>query len=93
MAQYQIAINDEKGERTIITGVYREIEPPTRLVFTWNAYAIVDTVVTLELRDLGGSTELRLTHTGLVEASMREMTTFGWTGCLASLERFLAQPA
>jgi uncharacterized protein YndB with AHSA1/START domain len=87
---YAIRMFSESGDATTITGVYREIEPPHRLVFTWNADAIVDTVVTLELRDLGGRTELTLTHEGLVEAAARDLTSSGWTGCLDSLARYLA---
>jgi uncharacterized protein YndB with AHSA1/START domain len=74
------------------TGVYREIEPPTRLVFTWTSYAVTDTRVTIELRDLGGATELTLTHEDLVDVDVRNAHAGGWGGCLDSLERHLAEP-
>jgi uncharacterized protein YndB with AHSA1/START domain len=77
-------------EPTVMTGVYQSVEPPVRLVFTWNSHAINDTLVTIDLRDVGGATELTLTHERLVEGATRDLTTSGWTGCLDSLERYLA---
>ena len=88
--RYTIRMYTGEPEPTVMTGVYQSIERPTRLVFTWNSHAIVDTLVTIELRDLGGMTELTLTHERLVEAATRELTTSGWAGCLDSLDRYLA---
>jgi uncharacterized protein YndB with AHSA1/START domain len=89
--RYTVRMYTGEPEPTVMTGVYEAIEPPTRLVFTWTSHAIADTLVTVELRDLGGATELTLTHERLVEAATRELTTSGWTGCLDSLERFLEE--
>lgn len=91
--EYAITMISERGDRVLCSGAYREIEPPTRLVFTWTSYAVSDTLVTIELRDLGDATELTLTHEGLVEAAVRESHTQGWGGCLANLERFVTQAA
>ena len=87
---YSVTMITDSGDRLVCNGVYRAIEPPSRLVFTWTSYAVTDTLVTITLRDLGGSTELTLTHEGLVDAAIRESHTQGWGGCLASLERYLA---
>lgn len=48
-------------------GWYREIEPPSLLSFTWiSRYTdLQETLVTIELRDHDGDTELTLTHRGL----------------------------
>jgi uncharacterized protein YndB with AHSA1/START domain len=88
--RYTVTMHMENDETTVLTGVYQEIAPPNRLAFTWSSHAILNTLVTVVLRDLGGSTELTLTHERLVEAGARELTSSGWTGCLASLERYLA---
>jgi uncharacterized protein YndB with AHSA1/START domain len=88
--QFSVAMITDTGVRLVCSGVYQVIEPPARLVFTWSSYAVTDTLVTLALRDIGGSTELTLSHEGLVDAAIRESHSQGWGGCLASLERYLA---
>lgn len=76
------------GQTFETRGEYREIQPPTRLVFTWTSYLVKDTLVTVELRPLGDRTELRLTHDFLHDVQVRERHYQGWIGCLDSLERF-----
>jgi uncharacterized protein YndB with AHSA1/START domain len=88
--EYRVTMISDAGDRIVCSGVYRAIEPPSRLVFTWTSYAVTDTVVTVELRVLGNGTELTLTHDGLVDAGVRELHGQGWGGCLASLERYLS---
>jgi uncharacterized protein YndB with AHSA1/START domain len=87
---FSLLMHADGGDNFLCSGVYREISPPTRLVFTWTSYAVTDTLVTLELRDLGGATELTLLHEGLVEAAVRQNHADGWGGCLGNLERLLA---
>ena len=87
--EYSVTMITDTGDRVVCNGVYRAIEPPTRLVFTWTSYAVTDTLVTVTLRDLGDQTELTLLHEGLADAALRESHTQGWGGCLASLERYL----
>lgn len=59
----------ESDERNYVTGgIYREIEPPSKLVFTWGAvggWPAIDPsgpddnpVVTVTLNDVGGATEM-----------------------------------
>jgi len=77
-----------------VAGTYVEIRPPERLVFTWKwenepAHA-GESLVTLELFDRGGSTELVLTHDRIAEQASRDEHEKGWGGCLARLENFVA---
>lgn len=88
---FSLVMLSDTGERFACSGVYREISPPTRLVFTWSSYAVRDTLVTLELRDQGdGRTELTLLHEGIVDSAIRQNHADGWGGCLANLEKALA---
>jgi uncharacterized protein YndB with AHSA1/START domain len=87
---YSLTMKSPDGEEFETHGEYREIEPPTRLVFTWNSYIVDNTVVTIELRPDGDRTELRLTHELFETDEIRERHTHGWVGCLDSLERFTA---
>jgi len=71
----------------VVGGVYREIQPPARLVYTWawEGSDWPETVVTVEFRDRGGSTEVVLTHEPFVDAKVRAEHLAGWTGCLDRL--------
>jgi len=85
--------NIEKGEEHIATGVYREIRPKERLAFTWSwegskGDGATETLVTIDLRDVEGGTELVLTHTLFPTDSMRDHHEQGWGACLGSLEKF-----
>ena len=75
-------------------GVYREIVPPERLVFTYQTDegGIVDgeTVVTVTFEDLGGRTRLTLHHTGFDGGAARLSHEGGWQGAIERVERFLA---
>jgi uncharacterized protein YndB with AHSA1/START domain len=46
-------------------------------------------VVTVELRDVDGGTELTLTHELPPDPQVRSGHEEGWHGCLANLERLL----
>jgi uncharacterized protein YndB with AHSA1/START domain len=87
--RYRIGFK-EKGSDTmrIVSGVYREIRPPHHLVFTWCWEDDPDkneTVVTIELREKGKTTELRLTHVNFQSEDVRDHHKKGWIGCVDSL--------
>jgi len=86
---FSIKMHAPEGTVFTCSGVYLEIEPPTRLVFSWSSYAVTDTRVTIELRDADGATELTLIHEDLVDVNVRESHAEGWGGCLVSLDRYL----
>lgn len=71
------------------SGEYLEISPPERLVFTWNSSVVKNTRVTVELRDLGESTEVCVTHELLETEDFRRSHSEGWEGCLSNLSTFL----
>lgn len=70
------------------TGVYRTINAPRRLVFTWNSphAGETDSLVTVEFRADGNATEIVLTHERLPETA-RAGHTGGWTEILESLAK------
>jgi uncharacterized protein YndB with AHSA1/START domain len=67
--------------------VYRVIEPPSKLVYTWKweESAMPDSTVTVEFHDRGKSTEVVLRHDGLVDPDSRARHEHGWNGCLDNL--------
>jgi uncharacterized protein YndB with AHSA1/START domain len=72
------------------TGEYLEIRPPEKLVFTWSSHAVQNSRVTVELRDLGGKTELTLIHDLLPDQQSRDSHTEGWNSCLDNLQQHIA---
>jgi len=72
----------------VATGVYREVKPPEKLVFSWSWEGEPqsrETLVTLEFRDIGKSTELILLHEFFPDEATREKHNEGWIGCLNQL--------
>ncbi|HLZ23491.1 MAG TPA: SRPBCC domain-containing protein [Ktedonobacterales bacterium] len=79
------------GERTVHTGIYQEVRPPEKLVFTWTSKRTqqIATLVTVELRALGVQTELTLTQTRLPDEGTTQMHTRGWILIMERLADFL----
>lgn len=77
------------GEALMHEGEYLEIFPPERLVFTWNSHAVKDTRVTVELKDLGETTELWLTHELLPSEAARQSHNGGWSAAVEKLDQLL----
>ena len=84
----------EAGEEIFANGEYREIQPPERLVFTWNweppGMEIEETLVTVEFRELGGATEIILTHERLPDEKARDLHGMGWNSALDCLAKLYA---
>jgi uncharacterized protein YndB with AHSA1/START domain len=93
--RYELDMRDAEGKRHVQFGRYREIVPVSRLVFTWSCpdLDVVDSVVTVELVELGQLTELFLTHELPPDPKVRRGHEEGWGGCLGNLEKFLDLPA
>jgi uncharacterized protein YndB with AHSA1/START domain len=89
---YRIQINKNDGTSFITSGTYREIQPPHRLVFTWNGACEIEaneTVVTIEFFSVGDSTQVTLTHQRFSNEEARDRHEHGWTGCLDRLAKIL----
>jgi len=87
--EYLIEMMSPKG-RHGAKGVYREIDPPSKLVFTWSSECWdqgAETLVTIELFAVGNETELVLTHERFLSEEARDSHRQGWTGVLESLGR------
>ena len=85
---YRIHMRAPDGTEHHAFGVYREIDPPRRLVYTWsweNQPDVQDTIVSVEFHERGGATEVVLRHDGLLTAASREQHTTGWNGCFDKL--------
>ncbi len=90
--RYHIIMNAPDGQVHDVSGVYREIVPNKKLVYTWawKSTPERESVVTIELRAAGGGTELTLKHEQFADAEARDRHQQGWMGCLARLEKAVA---
>lgn len=87
---YHIRMRVADGGVYTAFGTYREIERPSRLVYTWDwrepDHAVGETRVSVRFRDLGESTEVELVHDLFPAAEAAEGHRQGWTSCLDRLE-------
>jgi uncharacterized protein YndB with AHSA1/START domain len=86
--RFRIVMQAPDGTQHRATGVYRVVEPPSRLVYTWSwegRPVITDTIVSLEFIERGSSTEPVLRHERLPSEEERISHERGWIGCLDKL--------
>ena len=79
------------GEVHNPTGIYQEVVPETKLVFTWEwpGRSERESLVTFRLEPFDGGTELTLIHEQLPDEEARQSHEEGWTGLLDKLPVFL----
>ncbi|MGH9540365.1 MAG: SRPBCC family protein [Terriglobales bacterium] len=77
----------------VANGTYTAVVPNERIEFTWviGNNPAAETLVTVDLRDVAGGTEVVITHRGFNSAELRDRHEHGWTGCLDNLEVFAGQ--
>jgi uncharacterized protein YndB with AHSA1/START domain len=85
-------LSNPEGEKMTCRGEYRELQPGKKIVFTWQwdddeTWKNHTSVVTVELEDCAGGTELRLTHEQLPNEASRDGHTRGWNSALDKLEK------
>ena len=75
-----------------VSGAYKEIVRPSRLVFSWMwAHETQETLDTLTFKASGKGTEMTMVHTGLANAERRDSHNNGWTGSFDKLAEVLAK--
>ena len=89
--KYQVNMESSECGTMQISGVYREIKSPSRLVFTWGWEEAdakrIETIVAVDLIDRNGATEVNLTHEGFTDEESRDKHEFGWNSCLDNFEK------
>ena len=94
--QFRWDCTDPEGKEVTISGEYRELQPGRKIVFSWKHEDNEDwknhnSIVTVELFDREGGTELRLTHEKLPTEASRDDHEQGWHSVLDKLEKFLSR--
>jgi uncharacterized protein YndB with AHSA1/START domain len=90
--RYRIVMHSPDGETHRVGGVYREVVPNSKLVYTWawESTPERESLVTLEFVPSSAGTELVLTHQRFADLQARDKHNEGWIGCLNRLERHVS---
>lgn len=89
--RFRVVMRAPDGEVHRVGGVYREVVPNTKLVYTWawESTPERESLVTVEFKSSGQGTELLLTHQRFADTEARDKHQHGWNGCLERLGRYL----
>lgn len=87
---YRIAMTDPEGKTHTAVGVFKEINEPSKLVYSWRweDSEDPDTQVTVEFKQLGQETEVTLTHINFANSDLASHHSQGWSGIFARLATF-----
>lgn len=90
--RYRICFENDTGEYFEVGGVYREVVPNERLVFSWAWHSTPEreSVVTVQLKPEEGGTLLVFNHAQFFDETARDNHQRGWNELLAKLERLVA---
>jgi uncharacterized protein YndB with AHSA1/START domain len=92
--RYRFAYAVPGAPTMVVNGVYRAIEPPTRLVFSWDIappdeHAGVRSEVTVTITPDGDGALLLIRHAKLAAAGARDRHAAGWRATLDRLAALL----
>lgn len=91
---YRIAMQPPDGEMFLLSGNFREVDPPARVSYTfrWDPPDPDDreTVATLALEDRGEETDVLFTQDEFATEARRALHEAGWTEAFERLEQVLA---
>jgi uncharacterized protein YndB with AHSA1/START domain len=97
--RYVIEIKLPDGGKYRGSGVFREVVPPERLVFSWFWERVAPdgeatpesdaSIITIQLAGRGSATEIALTHSLIENEQARRDSEQGWNGCLDALSALL----
>jgi len=89
---FNIGFHTEDGEYHQVGGVYREVVPNEKLVFTWAWHTMKEreSLVTITIKPDGDGSLLTLLHEKFFDEAARDGHQGGWTGSLNKLEALFA---
>jgi uncharacterized protein YndB with AHSA1/START domain len=90
--RFRIVFGGADGTAHECTGVYREVVPNRRLVFTWCWPRTTPervSLVTIEFKRVADGTELDFGHEQFFDEQARDSHRRGWTGLLDKLDGYL----
>lgn len=89
--RYRIVMRGDDEEHDV-SGVYREVIPNEKLVFTWawKSTPERESLVTVTFKPDGTGTILTLLHEQFFDADARDRHQVGWGNAVEKLEKYLA---
>jgi uncharacterized protein YndB with AHSA1/START domain len=101
--KFRIQMQQTDGEYFTAQGVFREVKPPEKLVYTWDwekdgsgeefgETEGKETLVTVEFLKRGDRTEMIFTHTRFATVETRDSHARGWSRIIDCLVVFLEKP-
>ena len=89
---YTIAFSTLDGEHHQVGGIYRDVVPNERLVFTWAWHTMKEreSLVTVTVKPDGAGSILTLLHEKFFDEAARDGHKRGWSGSLDKLEKLFA---
>ncbi|HET9934827.1 MAG TPA: SRPBCC domain-containing protein [Polyangiaceae bacterium] len=92
--RYRFVYDTPNGERMVVGGVYRKIQAPTRLVFSWlieppDIHAGIESQVTVTIAVSGDGSDLVILHERFGRPDANARHAEGWAGALEQLQRLL----
>ena len=95
--RYRIEMHSPEGTVHIVTGEFREVRSPEKLVYSWSWLegdrTGGETTVTLTFAEKGGQTEVTLVHSGFASVEAKDAHGRGWTSAFDGLGHALAGSA
>ncbi|MDM0076260.1 SRPBCC domain-containing protein [Variovorax sp. J2P1-59] len=88
---FRVVMVAADGERHEVSGLYREIVPHRKLVFSWSWVSTPERVsrVTVLIEPDGRGSELTLRHESFFDEAARDGHNHGWTGSMVKLQALL----
>ncbi|HEY2227596.1 MAG TPA: SRPBCC domain-containing protein [Xanthobacteraceae bacterium] len=92
---YRFAYHVPGGQVMTVNGSYRSIEPPSRIVFSWNIeppdeHAGLQSEVIVAITPAGDGSELHIRHAQLTQDGAVVRHSMGWRGALDQVAELLS---
>ena len=93
--RFRVTMLAADGETHDVSGVYEELVPNRKLVFSWawRSTPERESRVTVRIEPDGNGCELVLMHEQFFDEVARDGHEHGWTGAMVKLEQWLAKAA
>jgi len=90
--RYRINFEMQSGEYSEVGGVYREVVPNEKLVFSWAWHSTKEreSLVTVSIRPDGAGSLMVFTHEQFFDEAARDNHAKGWNELFGQLETILA---
>jgi uncharacterized protein YndB with AHSA1/START domain len=92
--RFRIAFGGPNGDEHEAQGVYREVVPNKKLVFTWTwprSTPERESVITITLKASGGGTDFEFRQEQFFDEKVRDGHLRGWTETFLKLERVVLE--